>query len=238
MSGLALAVYLLYAAQSIAPGSAQHTRISAVKPGMSQLRLASDSSKPTQTAHLVLSSSAESNAQTPAHSASLTSAPANQRAMPAAMTGDEIRYLELTNNERRRIGLKPLAQDLLLTFIARRHSEEMHRLDYFSHESPNSAERTPMQRYLAQIKGQPSYALVGENLFYCSRVDVNRGHRAFMNSPGHRSNILDPRFENMGVGIFKAPDGSFYVTEMFLANHQARQARAPSQSTEQPQPGG
>ena len=38
-----------------------------------------------------------------------------------------------------------------------------------------------------------------------------------MNSPKHRKNILDPKFEQMGVGVYISPDGQFWVTELFLA---------------------
>jgi uncharacterized protein YkwD len=74
-----------------------------------------------------------------------------------------------------------------------------------------------MDRYLAGAKRRPSWALIGENLFYCSIVDVERGHVALMNSPGHRANILEGRFERIGVGAYTDTDGEFYVTEMFLS---------------------
>jgi uncharacterized protein YkwD len=57
---------------------------------------------------------------------------------------------------------------------------------------------------------------VGENLYYCSIVDVERGHRALMNSPSHRANILHPPFRKGGIGIYKSQTGEFWVTQMFL----------------------
>lgn len=133
------------------------------------------------------------------------------------MTADEMRYLELTNKERAARGLSQLVPDSLLMAVGRAHSREMSDKSYFSHTSPTSALKTPLDRYLAAEQRRPAWALVGENLFYCSIVDVDRGHVAFMNSKGHRDNILEPRYERMGVGIYVNSKGEFYVTEMFLA---------------------
>jgi uncharacterized protein YkwD len=133
------------------------------------------------------------------------------------MTADELRYLELTNKERAARGLSQLVIDPLLVDVGRAHSREMSDKAYFSHTSPTTALKTPLDRYLAAEPHRPSWALVGENLFYCSIVDVERGHVAFMNSKGHRANILEPRYERMGVGIYVNPRGEFYVTEMFLS---------------------
>jgi uncharacterized protein YkwD len=133
------------------------------------------------------------------------------------MTADEMRYLELTNKERAARGLSQLVIDPLLVEVGRAHSREMSDKAYFSHTSPTTALKTPLDRYLAAEPHRPSWALVGENLFYCSIVDVERGHGAFMNSKGHRANILEPRYERMGVGIYVNPRGEFYVTEMFLS---------------------
>jgi len=133
------------------------------------------------------------------------------------MTQEEMRFVELVNQERASRGLRQLTINPVLVEAARKHSEEMGRLSYFSHNSPTQGLRTAMDRYLAERGSRPSWALVGENLFYCSIVDVERGHEALMNSEGHRANILEPRFESIGVGAYITESGEFYVTEMFLA---------------------
>ncbi len=135
----------------------------------------------------------------------------------SGMTAEELRYIELTNIERAARGLPQLVAEPLLAEIGRAHSREMSDMAYFSHTSPTSSLKTPLDRYLAGELHRPTWALVGENLFYCSIVDVERGHTAFMNSKGHRENILEPRYERMGVGIYVNTKGEFYVTEMFLA---------------------
>jgi uncharacterized protein YkwD len=137
---------------------------------------------------------------------------------PAVETAEERRFVELCNEERRKRGLGQLTIDPLLIEIAREHSREMQEKAYFNHNSPTAAIRTPMDRYLKAAFSRPEYACVGENLFYCSIVDVSRGHNAFMNSPTHRDNVLFPRYEKIGVGIVKNERGEFWVTQMFLTN--------------------
>jgi len=134
------------------------------------------------------------------------------------MTSDEQRFLELVNQERAQRHLRELTVNPTLIQVARGHSREMADKDYFDHESPTAGYRTPMDRYLKAMPKRPAYACVGENLYYCSVVDIERGHQALMNSPGHRANILFPRFRQAGIGIYKSSRGEFWVTEMFLTN--------------------
>jgi len=133
------------------------------------------------------------------------------------VTKEELRFVDLANQERASRGLPELVLDPMLVKIARKHSQEMSDKHYFSHTSPTPGLRTPLDRYLADETDRPSWALVGENLFYCSIVDPERGHSALMNSPGHRANILESRFERIGVGVYINSAGEFYVTQMFLA---------------------
>ena len=134
-----------------------------------------------------------------------------------AITQEELKFVEMVNRERTSRGLSQLTIDPLLVEIARGHSREMAEKHYFSHDSQTPGLKTPLDRYLAAVKERPSWVLVGENLFYCSVVDVDRGHIALMNSEGHRANILESRFERIGVGVYTNQRGEFYVTQMFLA---------------------
>jgi len=128
------------------------------------------------------------------------------------------------NNERTQRGLGPLTEDPLLNVTARAHSREMCSLSYFDHHSPTMSARTPMDRYLAGLRAwgetKPEAALVGENIFYASATDavynVGYAHTSLMNSPGHRANILEPRFTKVGIGLYRDSQGRFWVTEMFL----------------------
>ena len=137
---------------------------------------------------------------------------------------EEREYIARINAERVARGLEALTLDPLLVDTARAHSREMCDRNYFDHHSPSSGLSTPMDRYLTSLReegqGRPDYALVGENIFYCSQssdtYNVAFGHRALMNSPGHRANILEPRFAKIGVGIWHDAQGQVWVTQMFL----------------------
>lgn len=133
------------------------------------------------------------------------------------VTADEQRFVDLANAERAAHRLGRLAPNPLLVQVAREHSREMWEKGYFDHISPTPDLRTPMSRYLKTLGRTPKWAYLGENLFYCSIVDPDRGHLCLMGSPRHRQNILDPKFREVGVGAFIAPDGQFYVTQLFLA---------------------
>ncbi|MHB0913384.1 MAG: CAP domain-containing protein [Armatimonadota bacterium] len=137
-----------------------------------------------------------------------------------SVTAEEMQFVEMVNAERAERGLSRLVIDPTLVEVSRRHSREMADLNYFSHQSPTRGIRTPMDRYLAAEGHRPSWALVGENLFYCSIVDVARGHTALMGSPGHRANILEQRYERIGVGTYTDERGRFYVTQTFLAKEE------------------
>jgi uncharacterized protein YkwD len=155
---------------------------------------------------------------TPVTATIVAPVPTATKAADLVETPDELRFVELVNIERKKRGLSELTIEPLLIKVARDHSREMQDKAYFNHNSPTSALKTPMDRYLKAAYARPEYACVGENLFYCSIVDVQRGHNAFMNSPTHRDNVLFPRYEKIGVGIVKNERGEFWVTQMYLTN--------------------
>ena len=104
----------------------------------------------------------------------------------------------------------------MLVQVAREHSREMCELDYFDHVSPKLGFRTPMERYLKALGRIPSEAMISENIFYASVASPELGHTYLMNSEPHKGNILNTRFEEMGIGVYQAPDGRFWVTQVFL----------------------
>ena len=111
---------------------------------------------------------------------------------------EEQQVLELVNQERAVRGLNLLAADELLTSAARGHSQDMSQNNYFSHTSP--AGTSPGQRITAS--GYPSGAW-GENIAsgYPSATSVMNG---WMNSTGHRDNILRASFCDIGIGYVAA----------------------------------
>ena len=121
------------------------------------------------------------------------------------LTADELKLINLINSERTKAGLKPLAIDYNLSRVARIKSEDMRANNYFSHTSPTYG--SPFQ----MMKGFGiTYKSAAENI--ARTYSVESAHNGFMNSEGHRKNILTPGFTHVGVGI----SGNYY-TEMFIS---------------------
>jgi uncharacterized protein YkwD len=121
----------------------------------------------------------------------------------------ERQLFDLVNEERVQRGLSALAWDERLVPVARAHSEEMFELKYFSHESPVTG--SPFDRLKA---AGISYSRAGENLAFAQSVSV--AHRALMDSPGHRENILRPEFSRIAIGVINAGIYGRMVTQLFL----------------------
>jgi uncharacterized protein YkwD len=118
---------------------------------------------------------------------------------PVSIEHDILRW---SNVERIAAGVPPLSWSDKLARAARGHSEEMARLGYFAHQSPNPRRRTAMMR--AQLEGLDAPTLaVGENLFRGNwrRDRARRIVASWMSSPGHRENLLRGEFRYLGVGI-------------------------------------
>ena len=124
-----------------------------------------------------------------------------------AVRSFEGEVVRLVNAERAKQGLSPLRENWQLSRVARFKSQDMRDNRYFSHNSPTYG--TPFQ----MIKSFGiSYRAAGEN--------IARGQRtpeavvaAWMNSAGHRANILSSSFTEIGVGY--VADGNYW-TQMFI----------------------
>lgn len=129
-------------------------------------------------------------------------------ASKSSMTAEEMQLLNLINNERTKLGLATLKANNAVANVARAHSQDMANNNYFDHynlkgESPFTRLRNAGISYLA----------AGENI--AINVSVPSAHQAFMNSSGHRANVLGRDYTEVGVGIIH--DGSrIYVTEEFI----------------------
>jgi uncharacterized protein YkwD len=121
----------------------------------------------------------------------------------------ELQLLDLVNDERAQHALPALALDERLVPVARAHSEEMFKLKYFSHESPTTG--SPFDRLRSS---GIEYTRAGENLAYAQSVAV--AHRALMDSPGHRENVLRPEFTRVGIGIISAGIYGRMFTQLFV----------------------
>jgi uncharacterized protein YkwD len=130
----------------------------------------------------------------------------------------EARLIEVTNAERVRAGLPVLRQSRSLADAARHHVEEMIRLGYFGHVSPTIGRRTVGERVAAL---GAAVVAVGENLAAVRAGGLDLPERimtGWMQSPGHRDNLLNPRWTHVGFGLEEGPDGRLVVAQVFAAD--------------------
>ena len=120
----------------------------------------------------------------------------------------EMEIVNLVNIERQKEGLAPLQYSSELSNVARMKSQDMAQKNYFSHNSPTYGDPFTMMKSFG-IK----YRTAGENIAkgYSSAQSVMNG---WMNSSGHRANILNPSFGKIGVGYVNI-NGTTYWTQMF-----------------------
>lgn len=107
----------------------------------------------------------------------------------------------LLNRERTRRGLPALRESALLDSTSSQHSDEMVRLDYFEHSSPDG--QTVEDRLRAAGYARGVNASAGENIAYGVGAKATPAAivRAWMQSPPHRADILRPAFTEVGIGI-------------------------------------
>ena len=125
----------------------------------------------------------------------------------STQTAYENKVLELVNAERAKQGLKPLEMDESVRNVARLKSQDMKKNNYFSHTSPTYG--TPFEMLK---KYGISYKSAGENIAqgYQTPEQVVKG---WMNSSGHRANILNASYTHIGIGY--EADGNYW-TQMFI----------------------
>lgn len=119
--------------------------------------------------------------------------------------------VELTNRERRGAGLPPLALDPLLTAAAQAHSADMVARDFYSHTSPEGSQ--PWDRAAAAGSARRT---IGENIA-CGQRSAQEVVEGWMNSPGHRANILKADFTHIGIGFAGGGRAGTYWTQLFGA---------------------
>ncbi|PFL55723.1 CAP domain-containing protein [Bacillus cereus] len=119
----------------------------------------------------------------------------------------EQRVVELTNAERAKQGLPALKIDTELSKVARIKSEDMQKNNYFDHNSPTYGSPFDMMK-----KFGISYTSAGENIAQGQRTP-EEVVQAWMNSAGHRANILNNGFTHIGVGYVESGN---YWTQQFI----------------------
>ncbi|HOM43369.1 MAG TPA: CAP domain-containing protein, partial [Bacillota bacterium] len=125
------------------------------------------------------------------------------------MSSDESRILQLVNAERAKAGAKALSASSDCTILARMKSKDMADNNYFSHQSPTYGSPFDMLK-----SNNVSYMYAGENI--AMNQSAEAAFNAWMNSEGHRKNILNPNFTELGVGIAPKGGGSYIYTQLFI----------------------
>jgi uncharacterized YkwD family protein/spore coat assembly protein SafA len=126
----------------------------------------------------------------------------------SGVTNYESEVVRLVNDIRRKNGLNPLTHDWELSRVARYKSQDMKDNKYFSHTSPTYGSPFQMMKSFGI-----SYRTAGENIAkgYATPEAVVNG---WMNSSGHRANILNSSYTRIGVGYVA---GGNYWTQMFIS---------------------
>jgi uncharacterized YkwD family protein len=123
----------------------------------------------------------------------------------STLSAYEQKVVDLTNQERSKNGLPALKVDLTLSKMAREKSRDMSANGYFSHTSPTYGSPFDMMK-----KYGISYRYAGENIAMGQRTP-EEVVKAWMNSEGHRKNILSPNFNHIGVGYVS--QGNYWTQE-------------------------
>jgi uncharacterized protein YkwD len=151
----------------------------------------------------------------------------------------ELMVHDLINSERLSNGLPALEFDEELAPIARAHSQDMGENNFFSHNNPKGQDPSSRGKAVGYscYKNFGSYYVtgLGENIFqtytygsiwYTNGVETGRDYltssqlaqqivTGWMNSPGHRENILSSTYDREGIGVFITRTGEVLVTEDF-----------------------
>lgn len=122
-----------------------------------------------------------------------------------------VEVVDLTNRERSRAGLRPLAVDPSLTTAAQAHCADMVARAFYAHTSPEGTQ--PWDRAAAAGSTRRT---IGENIA-CGQRSAAEVVEGWMNSPGHRANILKPAFTHIGVGYAGGGPSGTYWTQLFGA---------------------
>lgn len=142
---------------------------------------------------------------------------------------------DLVNAERTKHGLSPLKFNLKLVEIARGYSQQMAEENFYAHDDPQGrdfVDRYEAAGFTCGIKHDNYIYDGGENLYlmhvgkwlsplgsvleyYTQEEMAHEVVEGWMNSPGHKHNILTEFWQSEGIGVAVAKDGKIYVTENF-----------------------
>lgn len=134
----------------------------------------------------------------------------NGTAQHTETTDQAHQILNLVNAERQKQGLQPLKLNQQLTNIATIKSKDMRDNNYFSHQSPTYGSPFDMMKHFGI-----TYHYAGENIAAGQKTAVDVMN-AWMNSSGHRANILNANYTDLGVGYVAGGSYGTYWTQEFI----------------------
>ncbi|MFE2933812.1 CAP domain-containing protein [Streptomyces sp. NPDC059278] len=166
--------------------------------------------KPSESASPKAPSADTGKSDTPAaekpSAAPKTSAPAPRSAAAPADSSAQSAVLALVNQERAKVGCSPLTASSSLASLAQDFSEDMAARGFFDHTDPDG--RSPWDRASkAGVQG-----LAGENIAR-GQANAQAVMDAWMNSDGHRANILNCDYKTLGVGVHHGPSGPWWTQD-------------------------
>ncbi|PTX63341.1 putative YkwD family protein [Melghirimyces profundicolus] len=128
-----------------------------------------------------------------------------------SLSAFEKEVVDLVNQERAKKGLSPLKADSELSDVARVKSKDMRDNHYFSHNSPTYGSPFEMMKQFGI-----QYTAAGENIA-AGQPTPEAVVKGWMDSDGHRANILNSQFTHIGVGYAKGGSYGHYWTQQFIA---------------------
>lgn len=146
---------------------------------------------------------------TPNTSSSSNNTTNNNTSTLTSLTADEQEVLRLVNQARENAGLSKLSADSNITKVARIKAQDLVNNNYFSHNSPTYGTPFEMMKSFGI-----SYKSAGENIAAHSTVEA--AFNAWMNSSGHRANILNSSFNYTGIGVVSSPKYGKMLVQMFV----------------------
>ena len=127
-----------------------------------------------------------------------------------SLAAHEQQVFALVNKERSNRGLPLLKLNTELSRVARFKSQDMIDKKYFSHTSPTYGSPFDMMQSFGL-----KFSAGGENIAYGQKT-ASEVMNSWMNSSGHRANILSQAYTQIGIGVAKTASGTLYWTQMFM----------------------
>jgi|SRR5215203_2579813 len=132
----------------------------------------------------------------------------------ASAASIERQIFALINAERIKNGLSELEWNESLAAVARLHSDDMANAKFFSHRGSDGS----MVDTRADRLGLGAWRSIGENIAYMRGFEdpAALAVSKWLESTGHRKNLLGPNWKESAVGVAVTDDGTYYMTEVFL----------------------